>query len=370
MHGLMILLFTLGSLIKGNEEIKIVFAGDAMQHSAQIEAAKTSDGKYDYTECFDAITPLIDNADYAVVNLETPLAGAPYTGYPCFSAPDAYLDALAYVGFDMMLTANNHTLDKHSKGAARTIEQLDTRFIDHIGTYRNKHERDSVLPMIKNIGGFKIGFLNYTYGTNGIEATPPLIVDYIDRDKIASDINNLRNAGAELIAVCVHWGDEYKLLPNASQRSLADYLYRSGVDMIIGSHPHVIQPMEMRTRDDGSRCFLVYSLGNFISNMKTVDTRGGAIATVTISREKSGKANIRGASYRLVFTVPGNKSQNFRLAPVEEYIDGAWSPQCRAFEKSAENIFNRYNHDVPRDTSLIKRRRLPPLSSVLSGHDK
>ena len=368
MHGLMILLFTLGSLIKGNEEIRIVFAGDAMQHSAQIEAAKTSDGKYDYSECFESVTPLIESADYAVVNLETPLAGAPYTGYPCFSAPDAYLDALAYAGFDMMLTANNHTLDKRSKGAVRTLDQLDGRFLDHLGTYRDKHERDSVLPMVKNIGGFKIGFLNYTYGTNGIEVTPPVIVDYIEREKITSDIKNLRGAGAELIAVCIHWGDEYKLLPTAAQRNLADFLRQQGVEMIIGSHPHVIQPMEMNELPDGGNCFLVYSLGNFISNMKTTDTRGGALVSVTLSRDKSGKAVVKDASYRLVFTVPGNKSQNFKLVPVEEYVSGQWTQHCRAFEKSAENIFKKYNRNVERDTSLIKRRQLPPLSSVLSQY--
>jgi len=365
MHGLMILLFTLGSLIKGNEEIRIVFAGDAMQHSAQIEAARTSEGKYDYSECFESITPLIEDADYAVVNLETPLAGAPYTGYPCFSAPDSYLDALAYAGFDMMLTANNHTLDKRSKGAVRTLDQLDGRYLDHLGTYRNKQERDSVLPMIKNLGGFKIGFLNYTYGTNGIEAVPPVIVDYIDREKISSDMINLRKAGAELIAVCIHWGDEYKLLPNSAQRLLADFLERQGADMIIGSHPHVIQPMEMRERPDGGNCLLVYSLGNFISNMKTADTRGGAIVTVTLSRDKSGKANVKDAFYRLVFTVPGDKSCNFKLVPVEEYVSGPWAKHCSAFEKSAENIFNKYNKNVKRDTSLIKRRQLPPLNSVL-----
>ena len=370
MHGLMILLFTLGSLIKGNNEVKILFAGDAMQHSAQIEAAKTPDGKYDYTECFETIAPLIEDADYAVVNLETPLGGKPYTGYPCFSAPDEYLDALAYAGFDMMLTANNHTLDKRSRGVVRTIDQLDNRYLDHLGTYRNKHERDSVLPMIKVIGGFKVGFLNYTYGTNGIEVTPPVVVDYIDRQQISTDIARLRSAGAELIAVCIHWGDEYKLLPNETQRSLADFLEKSGVDMIIGSHPHVIQPMEMRKHSDGSNCFLVYSLGNFISNMKTVDTRGGAIVTVTLARDKSGKAMVKDASYRLLFTVPGDKARNFRLVPAEGSMAGEWEKNCRSFENSAESIFRKYNKDVPRDTSLIKRRQLPPLNSVLRRYVK
>lgn len=179
---------------------------------------------------------------------------------------------------------------------------------------------------------------------------------------------NLKKKGAELITACIHWGDEYKLLPNAAQRSLADFLEQQGVDMIIGSHPHVIQPMEMREHADGGNCFLVYSLGNFISNMKTTDTRGGALVSVTLSRDKSGRAKVKDASYRLVFTVPGDKSRNFRLVPVEEYVSGQWTQHCRAFEKSAENIFKKHNRKVERDTSLIRRRQLPPLSSVLSQY--
>lgn len=339
-----------------NSEVEIIFAGDAMQHKAQIEAALQSDGTYNYDECFVDIEKYINNADYAVVNLETPLGGKPYTGYPCFSAPDSYLSALSDTGFDLMLAANNHTLDRSDKGLLRTISQFELQNTDYIGIYRNNIHREKHLPFIKNINGFKIAFLNYTYGTNGITIQGNVIVDYIDRERIKDDVNKARKAGAEIIATCIHWGNEYQLLPNSSQRLLADYLCDLGVDLIIGGHPHVIQPMEIRHNLKHNKDILVvYSLGNFISNMKTRDTRGGATIKVTLKRNKKGIAYIENASYRLFFTIPPtNKNQNFKLSPVEKLTNGEWNNQCKAFTQSAEAIFSKHNRNVPRDTTNIQ----------------
>ena len=208
-------LFTsLASLVFGNSEADLVFVGDAMQHQAQLDAARK--GKdYDYTGYFDDIKPFVSVADYAVVNLETPVSTPPYSGYPCFNAPPAFLDALADAGFDLFLTANNHTLDRGARGLRKTIEELDVRRLAHTGTFANDSARAESVPMIVNVNDFKIGFLNYTYGTNGISPRDGVVVDYIDRPAIRRDVENSRKAGAELICVCVHWGDEYKLLPNA-----------------------------------------------------------------------------------------------------------------------------------------------------------
>ncbi len=360
-----IILFTLGSFFAEEPKAEIVFAGDAMQHQAQIDAARRDDGTYDYSECFSAVEAYVNAADYAVVNLETPLGGKPYSGYPCFSAPDSYLDALADAGFDMMLTANNHTLDKRDKGLLRTIDCLDGRGVDHIGTYRNLQERDSVLPLLKDINGFRVAFLNYTYGTNGIKLTTPAKVDYIDRPLMKSDIAAARSAGAEIVIVCIHWGNEYELLPASSQRTLADFLIDEGVDVIIGSHPHVIQPMEMRHNAHGRNVLLVYSLGNFISNMKTRDTRGGAMAKVVLTRDAEGRAVVDKADYRLVFTVPPAAGHNFRLVPVERYDGSAWKSQCKAFELSADNIFLRHNVGVMRDTTYFPEKKMSPIERFL-----
>lgn len=339
-------------------EADIVFAGDAMQHIAQIEAAKRSDGSYDYSGYFDSVAPYVAAADYAVVNLETPLGGKPYSGYPCFCAPDSYAEELKKAGFDLFLTANNHTLDRRHKGLIRTVSVLDSLGVDHVGTYPDAESRNKALPVIKDINGFKVGFLNYTYGTNGIPVTGDVVVDYIDKETIRRDIEATRAAGAELIAVCMHWGVEYVMLPVKSQCELADFLTDLGVDMIIGGHPHVIQPMEIRRSEKFDKnIFLCYSLGNYISNMKRRDTRGGAMARVILQRDSLGRARVKDAKYSLVFTEPPSASnKNFRLV-LPEKCNSVWKQQCAAFEKSAMQIFDKHNISVPRETAEESSRR-------------
>lgn len=349
MH-LFITLISLLSLLFGRDEAEIVFAGDAMMHTAQLQAAKQADGHYDFSECFTEFAPFIQTADYAVVNLETPVSRPPYSGYPCFNAPATYIDALHEAGFDLFLTANNHTLDRRDRGLKATIEALDSRKLPHVGTYTDAASRAQSLPLIVDINNIKVAFLNYTYGTNGITIQGNVVVDYIDRTHIADDIAKARMRGAEIITVCIHWGEEYKLQPNASQRSLADFLVSQGVDLIIGGHPHVIQPMEVRHSDRFNKDVLVvYSLGNFISNMKTRDTRGGAIVRVRLLRDEQGAARFDSATYRLHFTVPASQGHNFRLFPVEGDIPAMWLPQCDAFVRSADGIFTRYNIGVERE---------------------
>lgn len=353
------LVMSLSSLLVGGDEAELVFAGDAMQHSAQNKAAKQADGTYSFDECFASIAPYVVAADYAVVNLETPLGGAPYSGYPMFCAPDSYSMALKNAGFDLMLTANNHALDKRDKGVKRTLDVLDEQGLDHVGTYRNKADREKSLPLIKVINGFKIAFLNYTYGTNGIKVQSDVVVDLIDKSVMKKDIENARAAGAEVITVAIHWGVEYVLLPNSAQKTMADFLTEQGVDLIIGGHPHVIQPMEMRwSKTHNKKVFLIYSLGNLISNMTTKDTRGGALAKVKLTRDENGKPVIDTASYRLVFTLqPGGGSTNFRLIPVEDYTSGALKRHCNVFVNNAVKIFNKHNIDVPRDTTPIRLKK-------------
>lgn len=337
------------SLVMGYDEADLVFAGDAMQHQAQLDAARTHSG-YSYDGYFDAISPIISTADLAVVNLETPVGEGRHSGYPCFYAPTEYVDALAGAGFDLFLTANNHTLDRGSKGLRSTIEALDSRGLDHLGTYSDDSCRSIALPLIKDVNGFKIGFVNCTYGTNGITPRDGVVVDYIDRARIKADVRAARDKGAELVCVCVHWGDEYKLLPNNSQRHLADFLEAIGVDMIIGAHPHAIQPFEFRPNryNPERNVLLAYSLGNFISNMKTADTRGGAMVHVKLFRGEDKIPVIKKADYRLVFTVPGTSpADNFRLMEADSVTDTRWSGKAREFARRARDIFDKYNINVP-----------------------
>lgn len=351
------ILLSLCALVLPHDHAELVFAGDAMQHQRQIDAARQPDGSLDYSPYFTALTPYISSADYAVVNLETPLGGAPYSGYPMFCAHDNYVTALTDAGFDLMLLANNHILDRRDKGVIRTISTFEAMGMPWLGVYRDEAHREEIVPLIREINGFRIAFLNYTYGTNGIEKRTPIAIDYIDRELIAKDVKKARDKGAELIVACMHWGDEYKLLPNKEQKSLARYLEELGVEMIIGGHPHVIQPMELRKSEITGRPVLtVYSLGNFISAMRTTDTRGGAMVRVQLGRDMDGKAEVKGASYRMVFVQPPVKrGDNFRLLPAEsDEVDPSFKQRRDGFVKNARQIFDRHNINVPLDTVPIR----------------
>lgn len=313
---LWIMLLSLLSLLESNFSIDMTFVGDAMQHGPQIKAAYRADGTYDYSQCFKYVESDIRDADYAVVNLECPLGGKPYTGYPAFSAPDEYAAELKRVGFDLFTTANNHCLDRHDRGLMRTLNVLDSLGVAHVGTYRDMADRGRALPKVVDVKGVKIGFLSYTYGTNGIPVQRDAVVDLIDRKQIARDIKAARRAGAQLMCVCMHWGIEYVLKPVAEQRVLADFLVSQGVDLIIGNHPHVVEPWEIRySPEHGKKVLVVYSLGNFISNQTTIDSRGGAMVKVRIDISGE-RPEVRDAECKLFFVQkPRGGGENYVLIP-------------------------------------------------------
>lgn len=344
----MVLLFALLSMLFPQEEATIVFAGDAMQHKSQLENASRG-GVYDYSETFAEIAPWVQSADYAVVNLETTLGDHNFSGFPMFCTPDSYASALKDAGFDLFLNANNHTLDRRDNGLRRTVRVLDSLGVAHTGTYTDAAARNASVPLVRDINGFKVAFLNYTYGTNGIDIQGNVVVDYIDRKKMTADIKSARSAGAELVVVLPHWGIEYELTERAPQRELAKFLLDNGADAVIGGHPHVIQPMH-RTGDGA----VVYSMGNFVSGMRTTDTRGGAMVSMHIKRDKAGKAVIDDMKYRLVFTIPGQPGRRSdRLIFVDPDTDiaasaGGMSGQCRAFVANATRTLDRHNTNVSR----------------------
>ena len=253
-----------------------------MQHKAQLEEARTDAGTYDYSGCFTQITSEIEAADIAVCNFETTLGGTPFTGYPQFSSPVELAEAVRDAGFDIFLTANNHCLDRRNRGLISTLDRLDSLGIAHLGTYRNQAERDSLYPYIVEHDRVRIALLNYTYDTNGIPVAPPCIVNYIDTTVIKEDLEKARALKADCIIACMHWGTEYRLEPDNSQKRLEDWLYRHGVDHIIGGHPHVVQPV--RTLPDYRyrpiRHLTVWSLGNYISNMSAPNTYQGLAVTL------------------------------------------------------------------------------------------
>ena len=315
-------------------EAELLFVGDAMAHGPQLRAALQPDGTYDFTPCFDALRTEISGADYAVVNLETPVSGGNYSGYPMFNAPDSYVDALRDAGFDLFLTANNHTLDRGDAGLKKTIHLLDSLGLDHLGTYVNATERSRRLPMIAKVKGYRVGMLNYTYGTNGLKAKGDVVVDYIDRDVIAQDVKALRNAGAEIIIANMHWGEEYHLQPVASEKRMADYLTSLGVDVIMGSHPQVVQPVATRTNPiTGTPVQVIYSLGNFISNQQDTNSRGGLMVKLRLRRH-GGKVTVSAPECSLFYcSHPTGTQRNYKLLRVDS-VPEVWRRQAQDFRSA------------------------------------
>lgn len=259
-----------------SDTLSIFFAGDLMQHDAQIKAAKQNSGSYDYSNCFTHVKQYIRSADIAVGNLEVTFGGKPYRGYPAFSAPDEFLYAIRDAGFDIMMTANNHCMDRGMAGLRRTIHMIDSLKLKRAGTYIDKKDRVDNYPLLVEKNGFRVAFLNATYGTNGISVKEPSIVNFIDRDQLKFDIMKARMMRPDIIIAFMHWGYEYKTMPSSSEKDLAKWLLNMGVDHVIGSHPHVIQPVVMIGDTISPRKNLVvFSLGNYISNMSARHTDGG-----------------------------------------------------------------------------------------------
>jgi poly-gamma-glutamate synthesis protein (capsule biosynthesis protein) len=266
------------------QQVTLIFAGDAMQHQSQIDNAYR-EGKYDYSSYFQSVQPIVEAADIAVVNLEVTLGGKPYKGYPQFSAPDEYAVALHDAGFDIFLNANNHILDRFSKGLHRTLDVLDTLNIQHTGVFRNKEERENTYPLIVDKNGIRIAFLNYTYDTNGIKPAPKDYVNYIDRPQIQLDIEKAKAENADIIIANMHWGIEYKLVQNKEQENLAKFLLNEGVDIVMGGHPHVVQPTQVTADSTGTISnVIVYSLGNFISGMTAPNTQRGKMVRIVLQK--------------------------------------------------------------------------------------
>lgn len=262
--------------------ISLLFLGDVMQHDSQIKSAyDLSAKKYDYTPCFQFVKPYIESVDLAIGNLEVTLAGPPYKGYPQFSAPDELALALKDMGMDVLVTANNHCLDRGKKGLERTIMMLDSLDIIHTGTFRDTVERMNDYPMIFEKKGFKFALLNYTYGTNGIPVTKPNVVNGIDTAVIRKDILKAKQAAPDAMIVFFHWGQEYQSLANKWQKDVTQLCFRLGVKLVIGAHPHVLQPMEWRKETDQ---LVVYSLGNFVSGQRDRYKNGGAMLKVDLMK--------------------------------------------------------------------------------------
>lgn len=314
-------LIVCASLFAQEKKVSLLFAGDAMQHTRQLDAAKTVDG-YDYSSYFQHVKDEIQAADISVVNLETTLPGKNYSGFPLFGSPDAFAFSLKDAGFDIFLTANNHCVDKGKKGIERTIAMLDSMQVKHLGTYTTRAKKELSYPLMVVKNGIRIAMLNYTYDTNGLEIPSPNVVNVTSRKQILKDIELCKIMKADIIVANMHWGIEYKLKQSKAQESLADFLIEHGVRLVIGSHPHVVQPLDIRRNKDSIENVVAYSMGNFVSGMKVVNTDGGMLVKIELSKkDKDSAVTIDNCSYSLVFVHKPieNGRAVYQLIPVEKW---------------------------------------------------
>lgn len=261
-----------------------------MCHSPQFEYAKVGKDSFDFTTVYRKVQKYLSSSDFTFGNLETVTAGKEnggYTGYPFFNTPASYITVLRDFGFDLLVTANNHSLDRSEKGILKTIDEINSRNLKYVGTYKSQRDRDSI--RIFNIKGIKIAILAYSYGTNGnpIPKGKSYLINLIDYDLIQKDISKARSNGAELVLVHFHFGEEYKREPVQFQKEVVNKTIELGADIIIGGHPHVLQPVNFyKTKnaklDSG---FVAYSMGNFFSNQQKRYTDAGMILTIKIKKD-------------------------------------------------------------------------------------
>ncbi len=268
----------------------LCFVGDLMCHSTQFNYAKVGADTFDFRGVYSEVKPYLKSADLTIGNLETVIAGKKkgFSGYPYFNAPDDFIYALKDAGFDLLITSNNHALDQGWDGVKRTINVLNEYKIHRTGTYTSQQDRDSI--RIFMINSIKIAILAYTEHTNDVTIPKgkDFIVSLIEEVQIEKDIRKARSKNVDVVLVHFHYGPEYNREPSAYQKVIVQKVIDAGADIIIGGHPHVIQPFDFFKTNDTNldSGFIAYSMGNFISNQRWRYSDAGVVLNIQISKNK------------------------------------------------------------------------------------
>lgn len=307
------------------EPIRITVAavGDVLTHTPVIESARdVYDGSYDFRPIFAPMAPYLRRADYTVANLESRLAGPEwgYSGFPIFNSPQQLAPALRWAGVDLVATANNHAMDTGWEGLVTTLDNLDEAGLAHVGTYRSAEERAT--PVVVEIQGIRVGFVNGAAGASGkaLPADKQFAVSGLDVDQIIEDAMTARVWGADIVIAMVHFGDEYDREPTEQQEEITKSLMSGGVDVVLGSHPHVVQRIEHVFQYSGWKVtnkYVAYSLGNFVSSQRWRYSDSGLVVYVHL--EKRGlRTYVNGLSYLPVYVQQSEVSGRtaFRVLPV------------------------------------------------------
>ena len=315
--------------LEKKEDIKVSMSviGDIMCHNSQYNDAFRN-GEYDFSYVFEDIKKYIEPADLAIGNLETTFRGKEkgYSSYPTFNTPENLAQDLKELGIDVVSTANNHSLDTGYLGIESTIDYLDEAGILHTGTYKSEESQNQIV--VKDINGLKFAFLAYTYGTNGIPVPSgkEYCINLIDKELIKSHLDMAKELKSDVICVNMHWGIEYQNEPNDEQEDLANFLFENGADIILGSHPHVLQKMEERDiilpNNDTKKGFVIYSLGNFMSGQTKANTRNSIILTLDVIKSgETGKLSFENINYIPIYTFTSPNFKNYKVLDIRSAIE-------------------------------------------------
>lgn len=330
---------------KEDVTVKFSVIGDIMCHNTQYkDAFNSSTNTYDFSYVFSEIEEYFKGNDINIGNLETTFSpDRDLSSYPTFNTPQALATDLKELGINVLSTANNHSMDTGDNGVVSTLDVLDGVGLQHTGTYRSQEERDTLL--IKDVKGVKIAFLSYTYGTNGIPipSSKPYLVNLIDKEKMLADITKAKQANVDVIVCNMHWGVEYKDTPNSEQEDLANFLLTNGVDIILGSHPHVLEKMEKVniTTVDGEdkECFVIYSLGNFVSGQVKDKTKTSIILNLSIVKKADGSILIDNINYIPIYCYTSGGAKNFKLINIQKELDNYNNGNSKYINSSTYNFF-------------------------------
>ncbi|MDQ5983530.1 MAG: hypothetical protein RUMPE_00554 [Eubacteriales bacterium SKADARSKE-1] len=342
--------------------------GDILLHNPVLRSCYNSTNQtYDFGEIFSFFSPYIKKLDYSVANLECSISSSQwgYSGYPQFKSPESIVDAVQKAGFKMLLTANNHANDGGARGVFHTIDVIKQKNADFIGS----KDDVSVPPyLVKEVNGIKFGMINYTFGQfikdglsslNGIplDKKASSVVNVFDYNKLdlfysqmETAIKNMKNDGAQAIILYIHWGNEYELKPNKYQTEIAKKMCDLGVDVIVGGHPHVVQPVDMFTSSDGShKMFCIYSVGNIVSNqrialmnLKTGNTEDGVLFTTTFTKFDDGKVTLTDVNVLPTWMQLCNISKKqYKIIPLDKSVD--WNKDFNLGQdmQNAQKSYNR-----------------------------
>ena len=372
--------------------------GDVMAHGPVLNTAIQADGTYDFSKSFQYIAPYFSSYDFMVANLEVTLGGTEagqYRGYPTFNCPDSMIDALKNAGVDMVTTATNHSYDTGHNGFIRTQQVLDEKGMLYVGT---RTSADDPKYIVQNINGVKVGMINYTYeqegstgpqkNLNGIkmtEADSPLINSFNYRkmdafyNEAAEVISSMRKEGAEFVVFFMHWGNEYELTASKTQQKIAQALCEKGVDVIVGGHPHVVQPMQLLTSENGNQTICLYSTGNNLSNQRRHEiksspnghTEDGVIFSVEFSKYSDGTKAISNINVTPLWVSLDKNGDNsmYTVLPVD--ITYTTVPAISKFADAVNSVIdpNRQPSAVeaflPSDTSQIASSYNRTMNTVL-----